>query len=552
MARHERVKRPTIWETFWLWAGRVPLRTKIIGIVIAPLLILGTTMAWWVRNELGGWLSYLLSEERVAQAMSVGMRGVLIVTLIAAISGLGIAWFLTWLLTRPVLQITHVATSVKNGDLSLRAPVWANDEIGGLGRAFNAMIDSLQRSRQELEQSNQQLTERNNELGVLYDLARIAGRPHTPGSVLGYSLRRGLDVIEADAGMIISFAGDTLSIAASFNLSQVFLEIGTHDPEAMTFFRTLTEHDEVCYIPDIAAHPAAPESLIVASQRESLTTYVLVPLLSKNTVLGALAILSAQPMVLDERNQRLLAGICGQLSVTIENNHLWEELKQKERLRAQLLSKVVSAQEDERQRISRELHDETGQALTSLLIQLKILERQNTLDAMKSQVQEMRNATAQTLQEVRRLAADLRPAALDDLGLIAALESYIEEYTRATDIPVSFKTQHLENVRLPHNVEITLYRVIQESLTNIARHAEATHVEVSLALERSTIRVLIVDNGCGFDIERTLGADERGLGLLGMQERIELISGTLKLESQSGQGTRIQIQLPVLEESYQG
>ncbi|HML22389.1 MAG TPA: HAMP domain-containing protein [Aggregatilinea sp.] len=543
------MKRPNIWETFWLWAGRVPLRTKIIGIVIAPLLILGTTMAWWVRNELGGWLSYLLSEERVAQAMSVGMRGVFIVTLIAAVSGLGIAWFLTWLLSRPILQITHVAMSVKNGDLSLRAPVWANDEIGDLGRAFNAMIDSLQRSRGDLERSNQQLTERNNELGVLYDLARIAGRPHTPGSVLGYSLRRSLDVIEADAGMVIAFAGETLAIAASFSLSQVFLEASTHDLASVAFFRALTERDEMCYIPDIATYPAAPELLVSASQREGLVAYVVIPLLSKNSVLGALAILSAQPMVLDERNQRLLAGICGQLSVTIENNHLWEELKQKERLRAQLLNKIVSAQEEERQRISRELHDETGQALTSLLIQLKILERQNTLDAMKAQVQEMRDATAQTLQEVRRLAADLRPAALDDLGLMAALESYTEEFSRATAIPVTFQAPSLENVRLPHNVEITLYRVIQESLTNIARHAEATRAEVSLMLERSAIRALIVDNGCGFDIERTLGADERGLGLLGMQERIELLSGTLKLESQAGQGTRIQIHLPIPEET---
>ena len=112
--------RRKIWDAFWAWAGRVPLRQKIIGIIVAPLLILGFTIAWWVSNQLGGWLSYLLSEARVEQAMSVGMRSVSIITVFSAVAGLGIGWFLTWVLTRSIINMTWVAQRVKDGR-SIRA-----------------------------------------------------------------------------------------------------------------------------------------------------------------------------------------------------------------------------------------------------------------------------------------------------------------------------------------------------------------------------------------------------------------------------------------------
>jgi len=338
-----------------------------MGIIVAPLLILGFTIAWWVSSQLGGWLSYLLSEERVAQAMSVGMRSVVIITVFSALAGLGIGSFLTWFLTRPILELTFVARHIKDGDLSVRAPVWANDEIGELGRAFNDMIASLDTSHRELERSNE--------------------------------------------------------------------------------------------------------------------------------------------------------------------------------MRAQLLHKVVSAQEDERQRISRELHDETGQALTSLLVQLKILDNCTTLDEVQTQVSGIRQVTLRTLHEVRRLAADLRPAALDDLGLISALEGYIDDYASKSGLVVDFQPLDMERERLPRDMEIVLYRVIQESLTNILRHANATRVHVIIERKPTRLHLSIIDDGCGFDVVRILGGKDRGLGLLGMQERIELLGGTLALDSKAGEGTRVAVEL---------
>lgn len=361
------VRHQSFWNTLWTWAGRVSLRQKIMGIIVAPLLILGFTIAWWVSSQLGGWLSYLLSEDRVAQAMSVGMRSVVIITIFSALAGLGIGSFLTWFLTRPIIDMTFVARHVRDGDLSVRAPVWANDEIGELGRAFNDMIASLDTSHRELERSNE--------------------------------------------------------------------------------------------------------------------------------------------------------------------------------LRTELLHKVVSAQEDERQRISRELHDETGQALTSLLVQLKILDNCTTLEEVQDQVKGIRHLTLRTLHEVRRLAADLRPAALDDLGLISALEGYIDDYANKSGLHVDFQPRNMESERLPRDMEIVLYRVIQESLTNILRHANAAHVSVVIERQTTRLHLSVIDDGCGFDMERMLGMKNRGLGLLGMQERIELLGGTLMFDSRPGQGTRVAVEL---------
>lgn len=542
------MKRQTIWDAFWAWAGRVPLRQKIIGIIVAPLLILGTTMAWWVSNELGGWLSYLLSEERVAQAMTVGMRGVLIITVFAAVAGLAIGWVLTWVLTRPILDMTYVARHAKNGNLSLRAPVWATDEIGELGLAFNAMISSLDTSRQNLERSNQELQYRNQELAVLHELADMTNQPYTMHQVIQHGLRRALENTGLQAGLVILFEGKHATVVASHNLPESYTAKALDCLSKYDFSGQRTaETGEPLIINDISAVPNAPAELILESQHLGYRTFVLAPILARNATIGILAALCDANTSLSDRSRKLLSGICNQLGVTAENSQLWEQLKQKERIRARLLNKVVSAQEEERRRISRELHDETSQALTSLLVQLKILERAESEAEIKSQVEEMRLLAVRTLQEVRRLAADLRPAALDDLGLIAALEGYIYDFARKTGVEADFQADDMAPIRLPRDVETVLYRVVQESLTNIARHAQARHVTIGIHQEDATLYVEIVDDGHGFDVADILSAEQRGLGLLGMQERIELLGGQFNLESTPGRGTRIEIQLTVSE-----
>jgi signal transduction histidine kinase len=228
-------------------------------------------------------------------------------------------------------------------------------------------------------------------------------------------------------------------------------------------------------------------------------------------------------------------------AMTVELAQAERERAEREQLRSQLLEKVIAAQEEERRRIARELHDETGQALTSLMVRLQMMNQLCANPELKVQVEELRQLTAQTLDGVHNLSVELRPSALDDLGLTAALERYIQEYQRHTALEVDFIVMGLEE-RLPPPVETALYRIVQESLTNIARHAQAETASVLLERRADRVRAIVEDDGVGFD---PAAAQNGRLGLYGMRERAELLNGQLIIESTVGQGATIYVELPL-------
>jgi len=212
-----------------------------------------------------------------------------------------------------------------------------------------------------------------------------------------------------------------------------------------------------------------------------------------------------------------------------------------QRVARDALRRVVTAQELERRRLARELHDETGQALTSMLLGLKAVEDAGSTEEMRAASADLRELVVQTLQDVRRLAVELRPRALDDFGLVPALERLTSSLAEHTGIAVDFESA-LGDERLPSELETALYRIVQESLTNIVKHARATRVSVLVARREGEVVVVIEDDGAGFDPERP--AD--GIGLLGMRERAELVEGTLTIESREGGGATIIAEVPVL------
>jgi signal transduction histidine kinase len=219
------------------------------------------------------------------------------------------------------------------------------------------------------------------------------------------------------------------------------------------------------------------------------------------------------------------------------------ERAEREQLRSQLLEKVIAAQEEERKRIARELHDETGQALTSLMVRLKRMNEGCTVPALQPQMEELRQLMASTLDGVHTMSLELRPKALDDLGLDAALQRYAQDWQTHHGIDVDLLVLGLEAGRLPPAVETALYRIIQEGLTNVARHAQARTVSVVLERRDNQVRVIVEDDGIGFDPGQP-AARER-LGLYGMQERAELLGGHLIVESAPGQGTSVFVEVPV-------
>jgi signal transduction histidine kinase len=208
------------------------------------------------------------------------------------------------------------------------------------------------------------------------------------------------------------------------------------------------------------------------------------------------------------------------------------------RVKRESLRRVIEGQESERRRLARELHDETGQALTSVLLGLKSVESAEDKPAALARLREL---VVATLQDVRRLAVELRPKALDDFGLVPAVERLVETFVEATGIAVDFESQ-LGDERLPSEVETTLYRIVQESLTNIAKHAGAHRVSVLLVLRGGTAAALVEDDGHGFGDEDELRG---GIGLAGMRERLALLDGRLTIESARGSGTSLVAEVPL-------
>jgi len=260
-----------------------------------------------------------------------------------------------------------------------------------------------------------------------------------------------------------------------------------------------------------------------------------VPLVARGRTIGLLAAhdkLASDPRFSDN-DLRLAETFASRASVAVDLS---------QRIARDAFRRVVEAQELERRRLARELHDETGQALTSILLGLKSLEDAVDTDKARGSVAGLRELVVATLQDVRRLAVELRPKVLDDFGLVPALERLTESFAEQTEIDVRFETA-LGGERLPAELETALYRIVQEALTNIVKHAHARSVSIVLARKPDTVALVIEDDGRGFDPATTR---EGGFGLEGMRERIGLLDGKLQIESRADAGTTIVAEVRLL------
>jgi signal transduction histidine kinase len=244
-------------------------------------------------------------------------------------------------------------------------------------------------------------------------------------------------------------------------------------------------------------------------------------------------------------DERSLLGVSRAASIAMQNALAYRKLEQAEVVRGQLLDRIISAQEEERRRIGRELHDEIGQLLTSLLIGLRSAQETPKREAMQARLEELRRDTTRALADVRRLAQGLRPAVLDDLGLDAALNLYAADYARTHAIQADVSVTGLGEARLPRPVEIAIYRITQEALTNTARHAAAKAVSIIVQRSPSEVRLVVEDDGCGFDASAVPHSSPGRLGLHGMRERAALLGGSLSIESSPGKGSAICVAIPL-------
>lgn len=239
---------------------------------------------------------------------------------------------------------------------------------------------------------------------------------------------------------------------------------------------------------------------------------------------------------------------------TQELEESYKEIQHKDRERSELLGKVISAQEEERKRIARELHDDTSQALAALVMALDRAASHPNAEAehLRAQLAESKALAVKTLDSIHQLIFDLRPSVLDDLGLPAALRWYAESRLSNQGIKVRFEETRAEK-RLPPQIETALFRIGQEAITNIARHAEAENVVIGMDFRDYSLILEIEDDGKGFDPVNldSSEARKRGFGLLGMKERVNLLGGKMDIESHPGSGTHIVLEIPLPQEGEQ-
>ncbi len=226
--------------------------------------------------------------------------------------------------------------------------------------------------------------------------------------------------------------------------------------------------------------------------------------------------------------------------------HLFGEASRMQEKLRRLSDQILHAQEEERKRISRELHDEVGQALTAINIHLAMLQSKvsKSPELLRKQIGDTQNLVGQTMERVRRFARELRPDLLDELGLVPALRSCLKAFAERTGINVRFRAS-ADAECLDDRQKTVVYRVTQESLTNVAKHARASQVTVTLSRLKNAVRVCVKDNGTAFAVARQLSSNgKNGLGLLGMQERARLVNGRFGITSIPGRGTSVSVEIP--------
>jgi signal transduction histidine kinase len=289
-----------------------------------------------------------------------------------------------------------------------------------------------------------------------------------------------------------------------------------------------------------------------------MTSFLGTPIMLHGRNLGNLYLTDKQQAeAFSDEDERLILILAAHAAIAIDNARLYEQtnealtqrVRELDEANAQLqrlTSLVINAQEEERRRLSRDLHDDTAQALTSLLVRMRLLARHAVKDEIKRGLLELLELTTQTLDGVRRMALDLRPSTLDDLGLVPAVESYAREFAERWGIDVRVSTRG--GKRLAREQELIVYRIVQEALANIVKHAGASRVAIEFRREHGHLVVTVHDNGHGFDVTQTLASRERGLGLFGMQERAQLAGGYLNLRSAPDAGTTVTLVVPLRDD----
>lgn len=497
-----------------------------------------------------------LDNQARQQTMFIGILGGLTFLII----GGGLAFALKRTVLNPLSSLAESAQRLSQGDYTARARSDKNDEIGMLAQTFNEMAESVEQRSRELEASRQELARwnidledeiqrRTKELSALNAIITTISQSLNLDKILNDTLNKILTVMEMEAGVVhlLDEKTDRLIIMAHQGLSPEYVQEILKLKPGEDIARQVVQSGEPIVVNDVMD---SPETTAMVGERGKFRAYISLPVKSKNKVLGTLSLASYTPNKFEPETVRLLSAMGDAIGIAVENARATQSLEEANKIREQLLEKLISAQEEERRRIARQLHDEASQSLAALAINLEAIA--DTLPVRyhdtKQKLDILKERAIQTAGGIRNLALELRPSALDDLGLSMAIDWYAKDYLAKRGLNVKIEVIG-PKTKLPSYTETMLFRIIQEALTNVVKHAEASLVKLQLQLSDSVAIVQVEDNGKGFDVEATLSGEDvrRNLGLHGMAERATLLGGTFTIRSQPGQGTCLRVEVPLME-----
>ncbi len=394
------------------------------------------------------------------------------------------------------------------------------------------------------KQAEQAITEHARRLQLLHDIDRAILAARSPQEIAATALQRVREVTGVRRASIMLFDAQAqdMNLLAVDGAAGLQIPPSTHIPMEWPWLSEC-RRGQIAIVEDFAALPQTwleTDTLLAHGVRSSIAF----PLTVGQQVIGALTVARAES---GPPPQDLLAfgrQVADSLAVTLENARLFAQVQTGQQQTQSFSRRLVEALEDERRTLARELHDEAGQALTTLNLGLGQLKRETaTHDLLQARIAELQQITSGAMEDLHRLAVNLRPVTLDRYGLLPALEQYVEAFGRRGGLKVEFAVVDLGEERFAPEIETALYRVVQEALTNIARHAQATRVGVVVERRSDTLVVIVEDNGHGFDVD--LALDSGRLGLLGMRERAEMLGGSLAIESSPGAGCSVYATVPL-------
>ena len=315
----------------------------------------------------------------------------------------------------------------------------------------------------------------------------------------------------------------------------------------------VAQNGRAILLEDISLEPSAARPDLIKT--EGLKAFISVPLRAKDNVLGVLNVASTMARRFTKDDMYLLGSIGDQLGIAIEQAKLYKRLDDARKRYQTLLRQMITIQEEERKRIARELHDETSQQLTALALNLQALTEMMEMGdfkdtEIKAMLKKIQNIAVQASAEVVRLIRELRPTLLDTLGLPAAIRNLAEMHLASRGINVTTEFKGMEQRRLSYEAELTLFRVAQETMSNIVRHSEAKKAIIRLECNSNECILSIEDDGKGFNVSEItrIEKDGRGAGLFGVRERVAAVGGEAYIESQPGKGVRATAKVPVSQE----